>query len=363
MVAQNVFHTGFSHQIRDLWRFADRYNIPWNLPTNFQTWLQQYSRGAFLYYAHCSFGNPICFWSVWCRRAMIPGKIFTSFAKFKGIVFVNDFRLPIWLQELLQAPFCFLWAQPGRSGSRKVRTEKHWETVTVESWLSHTTKKVAANRDAAPKEKYLLDTQPYQKRTVRNAKLKQWNRDVQRWLASRVTASIQKHCITPSKNFNHPGINSSQSSMMNTRRTVELDVIGFLLCLRRIKNTTGHKQQCTQKTRVGPQRWNASQRDGYPIVRQRLVERCVLLVRNIPDSQLYRLMTLPQSSPLFTLKSVANNVDIRSKRTIWKVRLPPLVVGWFVRHVCTTGKEAVFKQHGRGRTSTYSPSAPNSYWR
>ena len=32
---------------------------------------------------------------------MIPGKICTGFAKFQGIVSVNDFRLPIWLQELL----------------------------------------------------------------------------------------------------------------------------------------------------------------------------------------------------------------------------------------------------------------------
>ena len=39
---------------------------------------------------------------------MIPGKIFTFFAKFQGIVSVNDFRLPIRLQELLQAPFGFL---------------------------------------------------------------------------------------------------------------------------------------------------------------------------------------------------------------------------------------------------------------
>ena len=39
---------------------------------------------------------------------MIPGKIFTSFAQFQGIVSVNDFRLPIRLQELLQAPLCFL---------------------------------------------------------------------------------------------------------------------------------------------------------------------------------------------------------------------------------------------------------------
>ena len=39
---------------------------------------------------------------------MIPGKIFTSFAEFQGIVSVDDFRLPIWLQELLQAPLCSL---------------------------------------------------------------------------------------------------------------------------------------------------------------------------------------------------------------------------------------------------------------
>ena len=38
---------------------------------------------------------------------MIPGKIFTRFAKFQGIVSVNDFRLPIWLQELLLGSFLF----------------------------------------------------------------------------------------------------------------------------------------------------------------------------------------------------------------------------------------------------------------
>ena len=41
---------------------------------------------------------------------MIPSKIFTSFAEFQGIVSVNDFRLPVRLQELLQAPLCFLWS-------------------------------------------------------------------------------------------------------------------------------------------------------------------------------------------------------------------------------------------------------------
>ena len=39
---------------------------------------------------------------------MIPRKIFTGLATFQGIVSVNDFRLPVRLQELLQAPLCFL---------------------------------------------------------------------------------------------------------------------------------------------------------------------------------------------------------------------------------------------------------------
>ena len=39
---------------------------------------------------------------------MIPGKIFTGFAEFQGTVSVNNFRLPRRLQELLQAPLCFL---------------------------------------------------------------------------------------------------------------------------------------------------------------------------------------------------------------------------------------------------------------
>ena len=39
---------------------------------------------------------------------MIPGEIFASCAKFQGIVSVNDFRIPVGLQELLQAPLCFL---------------------------------------------------------------------------------------------------------------------------------------------------------------------------------------------------------------------------------------------------------------
>ena len=79
-------------------------------PIFFQTWLQQYGRGAFFHSAHCSFSNPICFRSVRCRRAMIPGKIFTSFAKFQGIVSVNDLRFLVGLQEFLQASLCSLWS-------------------------------------------------------------------------------------------------------------------------------------------------------------------------------------------------------------------------------------------------------------
>ena len=52
--------------------------------------------------------NPISLRSVWCRRAMIPCKIFTSFAEFQGIVSVNDFWFPLWFQELLQASLGFL---------------------------------------------------------------------------------------------------------------------------------------------------------------------------------------------------------------------------------------------------------------
>ena len=39
---------------------------------------------------------------------MIPGEIFTAFAEFQGIVSVNDFRLPLGLQKLLQASLSFL---------------------------------------------------------------------------------------------------------------------------------------------------------------------------------------------------------------------------------------------------------------
>ena len=37
---------------------------------------------------------------------MIPGKMFTGFAKFQGIVSVHDFWFPLGFQELLQALSC-----------------------------------------------------------------------------------------------------------------------------------------------------------------------------------------------------------------------------------------------------------------
>ena len=74
-------------------------------PIFIQNWLQQYCRCTFFHSACCSSSNPICFRSVWWRRTMIPGKIFTSFSKFQGIVNVNDFRLPVGLKN-----FCkLLW--------------------------------------------------------------------------------------------------------------------------------------------------------------------------------------------------------------------------------------------------------------
>ena len=38
-----------------------------------QDWLQQYCRSSFLDSAYRSFSNDICFWTVRCRRTMIPG--------------------------------------------------------------------------------------------------------------------------------------------------------------------------------------------------------------------------------------------------------------------------------------------------
>ena len=66
---------------------------------------------------------------------MIPGKIFTRFAKFQGIVSANDFRLPCRLQDFLQAPlcflrsFCFTWVWLYPLGAKSC-------TTTAYRWLS-----------------------------------------------------------------------------------------------------------------------------------------------------------------------------------------------------------------------------------
>ena len=103
MVAQNVFRMEFS--LHSQISIAFHGICP---PFFILTWLQPYCRRTFFHSAYCSLSNPTFFRSVSCRRTMIPGKIFTSFAKFQEIVNVNDFRLPIRLRELLQAPLCFL---------------------------------------------------------------------------------------------------------------------------------------------------------------------------------------------------------------------------------------------------------------
>ena len=98
-----------SRQTRDLECFADSSNIQWNPPTIFHPDLiATVLQCSFLYSAHCSLSNPISFRSVRCQRTVIPEKVFTGFAKFKGTVSVNDFWFPGRLQELLHALWCFL---------------------------------------------------------------------------------------------------------------------------------------------------------------------------------------------------------------------------------------------------------------
>ena len=109
MVFRTAFHWVSFHQTRDLECFADRYNVPRNPPTNFhQDLIATILQMPLLSLYALSLSNPMCFRSVWCRRTMIPGKIFTTFAEFQGIVSLNDFWLPIGLQKLVQAPLCFL---------------------------------------------------------------------------------------------------------------------------------------------------------------------------------------------------------------------------------------------------------------
>ena len=99
-------HTVSSHQTRDLECFADSSNIPWNLPTNFHSDLIATipQRCLPLLCARLFHQSHLFLICVVLTYNDFPGKIFTSLAKFQGIVF----RLPVRLQELLQAPLCSL---------------------------------------------------------------------------------------------------------------------------------------------------------------------------------------------------------------------------------------------------------------
>ena len=52
------------------------------------------------------------------KRAMIPREIFTSFDEFQGIVSVNDFRIPVWLQGIFCKFIWFSWEDFGLARTR-----------------------------------------------------------------------------------------------------------------------------------------------------------------------------------------------------------------------------------------------------
>ena len=109
LVAQNVSHTASSNQRMNPECFADSCNIPSNMPTNFHLDpIATVPQRCLLWPYALQSEQSHLFRTVWCRRAMIPGKIFKRFAEFQGIVIVNNFGLPIRLQELLEAPLCLL---------------------------------------------------------------------------------------------------------------------------------------------------------------------------------------------------------------------------------------------------------------
>ena len=112
MVAQNVFQRASSPQIIDLWRFADRCNIPWNLRANFHSDLISTMRQEVPSFTLRTALSAIPFVSDLCGVDVqwFQERSSTGFAEVQGIVSVNDFRFPIWLQELLQASLGFLWS-------------------------------------------------------------------------------------------------------------------------------------------------------------------------------------------------------------------------------------------------------------
>ena len=101
-VRQIFFTSRPSHQI-----------ITWNLSANFHLDLiAKIQQRCFFLCRHTFFsGNPICFWSVWCRRTMIPEKIFTDFAEFwRNCQCKMTFGFLSGFEELLQASLGFLWS-------------------------------------------------------------------------------------------------------------------------------------------------------------------------------------------------------------------------------------------------------------
>ena len=102
--AKISFERNFSHLTKDFEHFADRVNILWNLPLQFSSRPDCKNTTEVLFQiAYCWFSNPISFWTVWCRRAMIPRTISTNCEKFWGIVSISP-------QELFQSFLCLLWS-------------------------------------------------------------------------------------------------------------------------------------------------------------------------------------------------------------------------------------------------------------
>ena len=101
---------GVYHQTRDLECFADRKNIPWNLPTIFSSRpdcnstadVRSFTMRTALF--AIPFVSDLC--SIDVQRFLCNSS--QDLAKFQGFVSVNDFRLAIRLQELLQALLGFL---------------------------------------------------------------------------------------------------------------------------------------------------------------------------------------------------------------------------------------------------------------
>ena len=73
MVHRSAFRKVFSHQTRDLECFADSSNTVWNPPTIFRPGLTATVLwGSLLNPAYRSLSIPVSFWTVRCRRTMIP---------------------------------------------------------------------------------------------------------------------------------------------------------------------------------------------------------------------------------------------------------------------------------------------------